>query len=142
MIISGGIDLSVGSIVALSSIFTANYFRNSPSGGVAIIGVLIGLLIGITCGVGNGVIISYLKIPPFIATLGTMSIYRGFALVLSGGRPLMDLNEDYIHIFTGFVGPIPKQFLLAIVISLVMYFILERTKIGRISFSLGGNENV
>ncbi len=140
LIISGGIDLSVGSIVALSSIFTANYFRNSPSGGVAIIGVLIGLLIGITCGVGNGVIISYLKIPPFIATLGTMSIYRGFALVLSGGRPLMDLNEDYIHIFTGFVGPIPKQFLLAIVISLVMYFILERTKIGRISFSLGGNE--
>ena len=140
LIISGGIDLSVGSIVALSGIFTANYFRNSPTGGIAIIGVLIGLLVGVLCGVGNGVLISYLKIPPFIGTLGTMSIFRGFSLVLSGGRPLMDLNENYINLFTGFVGPIPKQFLLAIVISLIMFFVLERTKIGRIAFSLGGNE--
>lgn len=140
LIISGGIDLSVGSIVALSSIFTANYFRNSPTGGMAIIGILIGLIVGMACGAGNGLVISYLRIPPFIATLGTMSIFRGMALVLSGGRPLMDINEGYMKVFTGFIGPIPKQFILAILISLVMYFVLERTKIGRIAFSLGGNE--
>ena len=70
-------------------------------------------------------IISFLKIPPFIATLGSMSIFRGFSLVLSGGRPLMDLNENYINFFTGFIGPIPKQFLLAIVISLIYVFCIR-----------------
>jgi ribose/xylose/arabinose/galactoside ABC-type transport system permease subunit len=140
LIISGGIDLSVGSILALCGIFTANYFRSAPGGGSVLIGILIGVVVGLGCGLFNGLIIAYLHIPPFIATLGTMSIFRGMALVFSGGRPLMDLNERYINLFTGFIGPIPKQFVLAIIISLFLYFLLERTRIGRVAFALGGNE--
>jgi ribose/xylose/arabinose/galactoside ABC-type transport system permease subunit len=140
LIISGGIDLSVGSILALCGIFTANYFRNAPAGGSVLIGILIGVVIGVSCGLFNGLLIAYLHIPPFIATLGTMSIFRGMALVFSGGRPLMDLNERYINLFTGFIGPLPKQFVLAILISLLLYLVLERTSVGRVAFALGGNE--
>jgi len=140
LIISGGIDLSVGSILALCGIFTANYFRNAPAGGSVLVGILIGVVVGVSCGLFNGLLIAYLHIPPFIATLGTMSIFRGMALVFSGGRPLMDLNERYINLFTGFLGPLPKQFVLAILVSLLLYFVLERTSVGRVAFALGGNE--
>lgn len=140
LIIGGGIDLSVGSILALCGIFTANYFRNATDGGSLVVGILIGVTVGVCCGLFNGLIIAFLHIPPFIATLGTMSIFRGMALVFSGGRPLMDLNIRYINFFTGFVGPFPKQFVLAILIALLLYLLLERTTVGRIAFALGGNE--
>ncbi len=140
LIIGGGIDLSVGSVLALCGIFTANYFRSAPSSGSVMVGILIGLAVGVSCGLFNGLLIAYLRIPPFIATLGTMSIFRGMALVFSGGRPLMDLNPQYINLFTGFIGPLPKQFVLAILISLFLYFLLQKTTIGRVAFALGGNE--
>ncbi len=140
LISSGGIDLSVGANVALSSIVTAYYFINAPAGGSAPIGVVIGLVCGLLLGTINGLIVALLKAPPFITTLGTMGVYRGIALVWSGGRPLTGIDKDFIGYFSGFIGPFPKQILFALLIAVVGGFILNRTVLGRIAQALGGNE--
>lgn len=140
LITSGGIDLSVGANVALSGVIIALYFRAAPDGGSPFIGILIGLGMGMLLGAINGVIVAYLKAPAFITTLGTMGVFRGFALVFSGGRPLMGINTDFINTFSGFVGAIPKQFIIAVLIALLGGFVLNHTSMGRIAKCMGGNE--
>jgi len=140
LITSGGIDLSVGANVALTGVIIALYFRAMPEGGSPLVGILIGLGIGALLGLINGVVVAYLKAPPFITTLGTMGVYRGFALVLSGGRPLMGINENFVHIFSGFIGAMPRQFLIALLFTGMGAFILNRTSVGRIAQCMGGNE--
>lgn len=140
LVTSGGIDLSVGSNVALTGVLIALYFRSAPNGGNPIVGILIGISCGIVLGLINGAIVSLLKAPPFIATLGTMSVFRGFALILSGGRPLMGINEEFVGYFCGFIGTIPIQFVIALIIVFIGYVILNYTKIGRYAQSIGGNE--
>jgi len=140
LITSGGIDLSVGANVALTGVIIALYFRAMPEGGSPLVGILIGIGIGALLGAVNGAVVAYLKAPPFITTLGTMGVYRGFALVLSGGRPLMGINTDFVHIFSGFIGAVPQQFIIALLFTLVGAFLLNRTSIGRIAQCMGGNE--
>lgn len=140
LIISGGIDLSVGANVALTGVIIALYFRAVPDGGSPLVGILIGVGVGALLGAINGVIVAYLKAPPFITTLGTMGVFRGFALVFSGGRPLMGINPEFVGIFSGFIGRVPLQFIIALLIALIGAFLLDRTSLGRIAQCMGGNE--
>ena len=140
LITSGGIDLSVGANVAITGVLIALYFRGSETGGNAFIGVLIGLGSGAFIGFVNALLVTVLKAPPFIATLGTMSVFRGLALVLSGGRPLMGINETFVGYFSGFVGSVPLQFIIALLIVGSGYIILNHTQIGRYAQAVGGNE--
>jgi ribose/xylose/arabinose/galactoside ABC-type transport system permease subunit len=137
VIISGGIDLSVGSIVAISGIATASVLERE---GATIFGILAGLAAGAACGLGNGLLITLGRLPPFIATLGMMSVARGMALVASGGRPISGFSEEFRAIATGeyFFTPAPVWIVLGVY--LLAHLVLTRTKFGRYVYAIGGNQ--
>lgn len=142
LITSGGIDLSVGANIALTGVIVAQFFRGMPEAtvGGALVGICIGIFVGAALGLFNGLIVAYLNAPPFITTLGTMSVYRGLALVFSGGRPLMGINPLFVGGFTGFIAGVPKQFLIALLVAAAGGYLLNRTTIGRVATVMGGNE--
>lgn len=141
IICSGGIDLSVGSNVALTGVLVALYYRAAGPGPFYIaIGLVIGIGVGILIGLINGLLIAVLNIPPFITTLGTMGVLRGLALVFSGGRPLMGLPEGFQVLVGGFLLGIPKSVIVAALCALAGAFLLNRTVLGRYARAIGGNE--
>jgi ribose transport system permease protein len=138
VIITAGIDLSVGAIVALSSVITAKFL---VSGTPILLSVLINFLIGIICGMFNGVLISYLKLQPFLVTLGAMSLFRGLALIISNGIPIYDLPEQFkTAIALLKIGPIPIPVVIMVIFSILAFIILKFTKLGEYIFAIGGNE--
>ncbi|HCA82057.1 MAG TPA: ribose ABC transporter permease [Bacteroidetes bacterium] len=137
VIITAGIDLSVGSIVALSGIVLADLLQGGHSEPVAIVA---GLTVGTVCGLVNGSLISYGKLPPFIATLGMMSVARGTALFYSDGRPISGFDAGFRFIATGEVLSIPVPVILMGLLYVVAYVVLNRTKLGRYAYAIGGNE--
>src|SRR5262245_31423860 len=104
VIVSGGIDLSVGSIVALSGVVLGTALQ---SGHALALSLLLALAVGIACGLGNGALVSVGGLPPFIVTLGTMSIARGAALLYTEGRPVSGFDATFRSLATGRVGFIP-----------------------------------
>jgi ribose transport system permease protein len=139
VILTGGIDLSVGSILALTGAVTAGLM----SGGMdPILAMLVGLLLGAVLGAINGVIIAKGKVAPFIATLATMTIYRGLTLVYTEGRPVSGLGDSAAFQMLGkgyFLG-IPVPVVTMIVSFAILYFILKKTTFGRRVYAVGGNE--
>jgi ribose/xylose/arabinose/galactoside ABC-type transport system permease subunit len=141
VICSGGIDLSVGSNVALTGVIVAVYFSVAGSGFFSVLfGIILGIVVGMLIGFMNGMVISLLRVPPFITTLGTMGVVRGLALVFSGGRPLMGMPDNFLSVFSGFVEGIPKPVIVATLIALLGAFLLNKTTLGRYAKALGGNE--
>lgn len=138
VIIIGGIDLSVGSIVALAAV-TASSFAH-PDTYPLIVAILVGLGVGLACGAINGIIISFGKVAPFIVTLGMLTIVRGATLVYTGGRPVINLSDSYNRIGGGYVAGIPIPIYILILIILIGIFILKYTKFGRHVYAVGGNE--
>jgi ribose/xylose/arabinose/galactoside ABC-type transport system permease subunit len=137
VIISGGIDLSVGSLVAFSGVVMASVLHT----GVPLpLALLVGLLTGFGCGIVNGLLITFLRLPPFIATLGMMSIARGAALRYTKGRPIDDFNESFRWIAGGELGSIPVPILIVVVVYVIAHFALRRTRFGRYAYAIGGNE--
>ncbi|MDN5709521.1 MAG: ribose ABC transporter permease [Planococcus sp. (in: firmicutes)] len=139
VILTGGIDLSVGSILALTGAVTAGMMA---SGIDPILAMLLGLFLGAVLGAINGVIIAKGKVAPFIATLATMTIYRGLTLVYTEGRPISGLGDSMAFQMLGkgyFLGiPIP---VVTMLISFgILYFILKKTTFGRRVYAVGGNE--
>ncbi|WP_271853470.1 ABC transporter permease subunit [Planococcus maritimus] len=139
VILTGGIDLSVGSILALTGAVTAGMMA---SGVDPILAMLLGLFLGAVLGAINGVIIAKGKVAPFIATLATMTIYRGLTLVYTEGRPISGLGDSMAFQMLGkgyFLGiPIP---VVTMLISFgILYFILKKTTFGRRVYAVGGNE--
>ena len=138
VIISAGIDLSPASTVALVSIVTAIFVKSTNN---IFISVVAGLITGMLCGMVNGTLIGFLRLPPFIATLGTQSILRGTALTITGGIPVMNLrSEAYLFIGGGNVGVVPFMSFIAAIGFLVTYFLLYWTKRGVYTYAIGGNE--
>jgi ribose transport system permease protein len=141
VILTGGIDLSIGSIVALSSV----------SGGLLIYNhgwsmwpaVLVILAVGTLCGVANGLIVTLGKIPPFIVTLGTMQIFRGIALQITNGEPISRISkvEPSFDIWgtTSLVG-VPSPVIITAVVFLIFFLILRYTRLGLYTYAIGGNE--
>ncbi len=137
VIISAGIDLSVGSIVAFAGVVLASGLQ----GGLPIpLAVLAGLAAGWVCGLLNGLLITLGKLPPFIATLGMMSIARGAALVYAGGRPISGFAPEFRQIATGEILWVPAPVILMICVYAAGSFLLARTKFGRYTYAMGGNE--
>jgi ribose transport system permease protein len=137
VILSGGIDLSVGSIVALSGVVLGEALR---SGLPMPIALLLAALVGLACGLVNGALVSWGGLPPFIVTLGTMSIARGAALLFTEGRPVSGFDPTFRAIATGRIGFIPATVIAMLVVYAIAHFVLTRTTFGRYVYAIGGNE--
>lgn len=137
VILTGGIDLSVGSIVALTGSITAGLMI----GGQGILpAILIGMVVGALLGLFNGLLITRAGIPPFIATLGTMTVARGFTLVYTDGRPITGMEEAFRYLGGGYLAGIPVPVVIMLVIFAIAYIMLKKTRLGRYIYAIGGNE--
>ncbi|MGI8897528.1 MAG: ABC transporter permease [Pyrinomonadaceae bacterium] len=137
VIITAGIDLSVGSVLAFAGVVMASALHQGVPLPVAL---LVGLGIGLVCGLVNGLLITIGRLPPFIATLGMMSVARGTALMFTEGRPVSGFSEGFRSLATGEVLRVPTPVIIMIVVYASAYFILGRTKLGRYTYAIGGNE--
>jgi ribose transport system permease protein len=137
VIISGGIDLSVGSIVAVAGVVLGTMLQNDAGLLVAFLGCL---AIGIASGLLNGLLVSWGGLPPFIVTLGMMSVARGAALVFTEGRPVSGFGEGFRSIATGAIAFIPAPVIVMIAVYVVAHIVLTRTTFGRYVYAIGGNE--
>lgn len=138
VIIAGGIDLSVGSVFAFAGVISA--LAMTDWGMPVPVAFLIGAVAGIVFGLLNGILITKLKLPPFIATLGTLSVARGLSYALSGGYPIPNIPESFKFIGIGYVGPIPTPVILLVILGIIFSLLLNKTIIGRRIFAVGGNE--
>jgi ribose/xylose/arabinose/galactoside ABC-type transport system permease subunit len=137
VILSGGIDLSVGSIVAFSGVVLGTALKGGHAMPLAI---LLALGVGVLCGVVNGALVSWGGLPPFIVTLGTMSIARGVALLYTEGRPVSGFSDTFRVLATGRVGFVPAPVIVMAAVYLAAHFVLTRTTFGRYVYAIGGNE--
>lgn len=135
VIMTRGIDLSVGSIVGLSSMVAADMLSHGLLAGVGA-----GLAVGLLCGLLNGVLIAKLKLPDFIVTLGTLSVFRGLALIYSDGQPIYGLPKDFRAIFGGRFLDLPTPVILALVIAILAFLLIRYTAFGEQVIAVGGNE--
>jgi ribose transport system permease protein len=136
VIITAGIDLSVGSIIALSGCMTAWFL---VEGYPIWLSVLIGLALGALTGIVNGLLIVRVRLAPFIATLGTMGIARGVVLALTMGYPIQPFPEAFEIIGRGYLGPIPIPVVIMTVVVIAGHIFLGRTTIGRYIYYVGSN---
>ncbi|MGH8023567.1 MAG: ABC transporter permease [Limisphaerales bacterium] len=139
VIITAGIDLSVGSVLALSAVVATSFAQaNSQGRGVhpLVLPIAAGILAGLVCGAVNGILIAKRRLAPFIVTLGMMTVARGLALVYTGGRPEINLSNAYDAIGEGLAGP--GGLVMAAVLAGI--FILHFTRFGRYVYAVGGNE--
>ncbi|WP_448319113.1 ABC transporter permease/substrate-binding protein [Streptomyces sp. CO7] len=137
VIVSAGIDLSVGSVAALSATVLA--WMATSEGVPVVVAVILAVATGLACGFVNGVLISYGKLPPFIATLAMLSIARGLSLVISQGSPI-PFPESVSHLGDTLGGWLPVPVLVMVVLGLITALVLGRTYIGRSMYAIGGNE--
>lgn len=137
VIISGGIDLSVGSVVALSSMVTGYALASGYSTTVSIVTCL---ATGLFCGLVSGLLIAIFKVPPFIATLGMMSAARGLALMMQGGRSISGFNADFLSISNGSILSLPSPVVIMFLIYLIAFIISKYTYWGHYIYAIGGNE--
>jgi ribose/xylose/arabinose/galactoside ABC-type transport system permease subunit len=138
VIITGGIDLSLGSIVAVTSVITATFARADTYPLVVPLGL--GLLVGLAFGAFNGLVITKGKVPPFIVTLGTMTIGRGLALILNKGRPISNLSDAFNYIGGGNLFGIPLPIVILVIVFIICTLLLKKTIMGRYVYAVGGNE--
>ena len=137
VILSGGIDLSVGSIVAVAGVVLGTLLQQGQALPIAIAA---SIAIGVACGVVNGALVSWGRLPPFIVTLGMMSIARGAALVFTEGRPVSGFDPGFRSIATGSIGFIPAPIIVMVVVYAMAHLVLTRTTFGRYVYAIGGNE--
>jgi ribose transport system permease protein len=140
VIFTGGIDLSVGSVLAFTSIILGKMIINNSIN--EIIGCICTILLGAGCGFVNGTLIAKFKLQPMIATLGIMSIARGAALTIAGGKTITGFSLGFRWIGSGTIGKtgIPVQISFMLLLYVIMFYILRYRKIGRYIYSIGGNE--
>jgi len=137
-IITGGIDLSVGCTFAITGITVASCTVNGMN---PVLAILVGLVIGAVLGFFNGFLVTNMKLQPFIATLGTMSLYRGIAYVVTGGLPVTSVPDSYRNIFNGkMIGGIRYYIIVMIVVFVIAYILLAKTRTGDYLYAIGGNE--
>jgi ribose transport system permease protein len=137
VIFSGGIDLSVGSVFAVSAIIGGIVFRSTGS---VVLACLVSLLTGMGAGLVNGLFIAGLRVPPFVATLGMMGIARGFALIAVSGIPIYGLTQAYMWIGQGrlwHVLPVPT--IIMVIVFILAFLTLRYTRFGRFTYAIGSN---
>lgn len=136
VLIGGGIDLSVGSVVAAAGVISV---RMANAGIPIVAAVGVALIFGAVLGLFNGYMISHTTIPAFIVTLSTQIIVRGISYLLTGGMPAQSTNEAFNYLGTGMIFGIPIPVAIVIVTLIILYFILNKTAFGRHIYATGGN---
>src|SRR5437773_2607581 len=137
IMISGGIDLSVGSVLAFSGICGTLLMERGVGVGAS---TLLGILSGLAWGVSNGVIVTQFKVPPFIATLGCMGMARGLTLLITDGIPVTAIPKSFGRLGDGnFFGIIPVPVVILLGIGVIMSYVLRCTRLGRYAYAIGGN---
>ena len=137
VIILGGIDLSVGSIIALSGVIAAGCVSRYEL--PIVVALIAGAVIGLVIGVFNGFVICRTTIPPFIVTLATMNIARGLAKVYTGGSPVRVVTKEWQFIGAGYIGPVPVPVIIMIIVIIITALLMNKTKLGRHIYAVGGN---
>ena len=135
VIITAGIDLSVGSLAALGAMATA--FMFTQTGVPGWFSLILGLAVGALTGAASGLAVAYAKLPPFIATLAMLSIARGLTLVISGGKPIS--TPGAVNFMGSSIGPVPVPIIMMAIAGIVCAFILNKTVLGRTMYAIGGN---
>ncbi|PRX97268.1 ABC transporter permease [Allonocardiopsis opalescens] len=139
VILTRGIDLSVGSVVGLSGVIAAITVFETSGGLPVVWAVVLALLVSAAVGAVNGLLVAVLKMPPFIVTLGFMGIARGLTLLLSGGRTVQPLPEEFSAIANGSILGITNLFWVTLVVLVVLSFALHRTVWGRYVYAVGSS---
>lgn len=138
--LTGGIDLSVGAVMGCAGMYSA-YFAQSSKGFPWIVAVLVGLAMGLLVGIFNGVCIAYLKVPPFVGTLGSMSIAKGLTFILTDSKPIPNLSDSFKTIGGGMIfGFLPIPIVIFAVILVICFLLLYKTRYGRYVIAVGGNQ--
>lgn len=138
VILTGGIDLSVGSTVAISGALAASIIKSTNN---IFLAVLAAAIVGIAIGIINGLLISKGKLQAFIVTLATMTIFRGATLVFTSGTPISKLPEKFVEIGNGKLFFIPIPVVITVIVLIISIYILTQTRFGRYLYALGGNED-
>jgi putative xylitol transport system permease protein len=145
VILTRGIDLSVGSVAALAGVVAASLATTSSAGMVAggpypaMLAILAGLVAGMACGSVSGGIVARFSVPAFVVTLGMLSAARGMTLLYSGGRPIPNLTDEFRWIGTGSIWGIPVPIFLLLGTFAIAHFVLTQTRFGRHVYAVGGN---
>lgn len=138
VIITGGIDLAVGAMASFVGIVSASLLVN---GGVPpLLGLAAGIVLGLVCGGINGLLVTKLNLPPFIATLGTMSVFQGGAYVATNGKPVYDVPKEFILLLNSYVGGVPVVVLIVAVVGVAAWLLLRKTVFGQNVIAVGGSE--
>ncbi len=138
VLLTGGVDLSLGSVLALAGVAAASFAH--PGDYPVIVPIAIGIATGLACGLANGAVITTGRVAPFIVTLGMMIIARGLALVCSGGKPVANLSPAFNSIGGSNLLGVPIPILVLAVVAFVSFVLLKRIRIGRYIYAVGGNE--
>jgi inositol transport system permease protein len=138
VLLTGGVDLSLGSVVALAGVIAAGFAH--PGDYPAAVAVLMGILTGMACGATNGLVITRGGVAPFIVTLGMMTVARGLALIVSGGKPVSNMSPALTRL-AGDVFGLPVPVLILAAVSLASWALLANLRLGRYVYAVGGNEN-
>jgi len=138
VLLTAGVDLSLGSVVALSGVACATFAH--PGDHTVFVPIAVGLLTGAACGLLNGVLVTRGGVAPFIVTLGMMTIARGLALIFSGGRPVANMSNEMTAL-AGDIWGIPIPVLCFAGVALAAWFFLQNFRLGRHIYAVGGNEN-
>jgi len=136
IIITGGIDLSVGAILAMGGLLGAMAMEKGAS---IPVGVLVGIITGLVCGLANGIMITQLRVAPFIVTLGTLGIFRGTTLIISNGLPVHRIPQQFSFLGEGNLLGVPFVLWILVACAVVTHVILEHTRLGRYTFAIGSN---
>ena len=137
VLLTGGVDLSLGSVVALTGVVAASFAH--PGQWPVFVPVLLGVLAGTGCGAINGLVVTRARVAPFIVTLGMMTVARGLALVLSKGRPVSNLTPSFTAL-GGDLGPVPIPLMILLVVAALCWVMLANLRLGRYLYAVGGNE--
>lgn len=137
LIISGFLDLSVASVLALSGVLSVSAYKSTQS---LLIAVVVALTVGVVCNLFNAFFVAHLKVPAFIATLGMQEVARGIALYFCGGSNILQLG-DYTKIGQSMVGPIPFPVIIVVAVTAIIWYLVNQTRWGRSLYAIGGNRN-
>jgi ribose transport system permease protein len=136
VILTGGIDLSVGSIVAVSGVVSVlTGIADAPAG----LAIAVGILVGALCGLINGAVVAYLSLAAFIVTLGTMTFLRGLAYTMTDGQPIVSNTLNFRAIGNGYLAGVPAPVIVMVIVYVLAWYLLERTRYGRHVYAVGGN---
>lgn len=136
VVLTAGIDLSVGSLLGLTAMVQAMLLSFGVPPGLTL---LLGILFGASLGFVNGFLVTRVKIPPFIATLGMMVLLRGVTLTISGGKPVTGLPDSFRYFGTGTIGIIPLPIIIVLVLYVLGILLLRRTVVGERVYAIGDN---